>query len=95
MEREIGSLEVGKQADFVTFDLDKPHLVPHMNPVSTLVCAATGADVDTVVIQGQVVVRNRQVLSMDEERIVREAKERARAVWKRAGIDSKPPWPMR
>lgn len=95
LDREIGSLEVGKQADFVTFDLDKPHLVPHMNPVSTLVCAATGGDVEMVVIQGREVVRNRQVLTMDEQRIVREAKERAVAVWRRAGIGYEPNWPVR
>jgi len=95
LDREIGSLEVGKQADFVTFDLDKPHLVPHMNPVSTLVCAATGGDVEMVVIQGREVVRNRQVLTMDEQRIVREAKERAVAVWRRAGIGYGPNWPVR
>nr|MBC7244212.1 amidohydrolase [Chloroflexota bacterium] len=94
LEKEIGSLEVGKQADFVVFHLEKPHLTPSMDPVSILVCAATGADVDTVVISGQVVVQNGHVLTMDEERILREASERAAAVWKRAGIERKPRWPV-
>ena len=94
LENEIGSLEVGKQADFVAFDLDKPHVVPHHDPVSTLVCAATAADVDTVIIQGQVVVQGGRVLTLDEERIVREATERAAAVWKRAGIETRPKWPV-
>ncbi|MBC7232153.1 MAG: amidohydrolase [Chloroflexi bacterium] len=94
LEKEIGSLEVGKQADFVVFDLDKPHLTPHMDAVSTLVSAATGADVDMVVIGGQVVVRDGHVLTMDEERVLREARERAAAVWKRAGIEWKPRWPV-
>jgi cytosine/adenosine deaminase-related metal-dependent hydrolase len=94
LEDEIGSLEVGKQADFVAFDLDKPHLVPSMDPVSTLVCAATGADVDTVVIQGQAVVEGGRVLTLDEERILHEARERAAAVWKRAGIQRKLSWPV-
>ena len=93
-DKEIGSLEVGKQADFVAFDFDKPHLTPSMNPVSTLVCAATGADVDTVVIAGQVVVQHGQVLTLDEERIVHEARQRAAALWKRAGIPDKPRWPV-
>lgn len=92
LEKETGSLEVGKQADFVVFHLDKPHLTPNSNPVSTLVYAATGADVDTVVIGGQVVVQNGRVLTLDEERILREASERAAAVWKRAGIERKPRW---
>jgi len=94
LEKEIGSLEVGKQADFVVFDLDKPRLTPNLDPVSTLVCAATGADVHTVVIAGQVVVHKGHVLTMDEERIVREARERAIAVWQRAGIEIKPSWPV-
>ncbi len=94
LEKEIGSLEVGKQADFVVFDLDKPRLTPNLDPVSTLVCAATGADVDTVVIAGQVIVHKGHVLTMDEERIVREARERAIAVWQRAGIEIKPSWPV-
>jgi len=93
-EKEIGSLEVGKQADFVVFDFDKPHLTPSTNPVSTLVCAATGADVDTVVIAGQVVVQHGQVLTLDEKRIVHEARQRAAAVWKRGDVPDKPCWPV-
>jgi cytosine/adenosine deaminase-related metal-dependent hydrolase len=93
-DKEIGSLEVGKQADFVAFDFDKPHLTPSMNPVSTLVCAASGADVDTVVIAGQMIVQHSQVLTLDEERIVHEARKRAAAVWQRAGIPDKPRWPV-
>ncbi len=65
-----------------------------MDPVSTLVCAATSADVDTVVIGGQVVVQDGHVLTMDEERVLREVQERAAAVWKRAGIERKPRWPV-
>jgi len=93
LEEEIGSLEVGKQADFVVFDLDKPHVTPGVNPVSTLAYAATGTDVNTVVIAGQVVVQDGQVLTMDEERILRQARERAEAVWRRAGIEFEPRWP--
>jgi cytosine/adenosine deaminase-related metal-dependent hydrolase len=93
LEEEIGSLEVGKQADFVVFDLDKPHVTPSVNPVSTLAYAATGTDVNTVVIGGQVVVQDGQVLTMDEGRILRQARERAEAVWRRAGIEFEPRWP--
>jgi cytosine/adenosine deaminase-related metal-dependent hydrolase len=94
LEKEIGSLEVGKQADFVVFDLDKPHVTPSVHPVSTLVYAATGTDVDTVVIAGQVIVQGGRVLTLDEERILREVRERAAAVWRRAGIEDKPRWPV-
>jgi len=94
LEKEIGSLEAGKQADFVVFDLDKPHMTPSVDPVSTLVCAATGADVDTVVIAGKTVVQGRRVLTLDEERILSETRERAKALWKRAGITHSPRWPV-
>jgi cytosine/adenosine deaminase-related metal-dependent hydrolase len=93
-EKDIGSLEVGKQADFVAFDFDKPHLTPSMNPVSTLVCAATGADVDLVAIAGQVVVEGGRCLTLDEERIVHEARRRASQVWKRSGVSDRPVWPV-
>jgi cytosine/adenosine deaminase-related metal-dependent hydrolase len=93
-ENEIGSLEVGKQADFVVFDFDQPHLTPNINPVSTLVCAATGSDVDTVVIAGQTVVEHGHCLTLDEERIVHEARTRAADLWKRSGIPNQPVWPL-
>jgi cytosine/adenosine deaminase-related metal-dependent hydrolase len=92
LENEIGSLELGKQADFVVFDLDKPHATPSMNPISTLVYAACGTDVDTVVIAGRVVVEGGTALTLDEERILREARQRAVEVWDRAGIDQPPVW---
>jgi len=93
LEKEIGSLEVGKQADFVAFDLDKPHVTPSLDPVSTLVYAASGTDVDTVVVSGQVVVQDGQCLTLDEERILLNARERAKALWTRAGINQQPRWP--
>jgi len=94
LEDEIGSLEVGKRADFVALDMDKPHLVPAPDPVSALVFAANGSDVDTVVIDGQIVVRGREVLTMDEERILAEARERAEKLYHRVGGGYGPRWPV-
>jgi cytosine/adenosine deaminase-related metal-dependent hydrolase len=93
-ENEIGSIEFGKRADFVALDMDKPHLVPAPNPVSTIVNAASASDVSMVVIDGKAVVRDGQVLTMDEERIVREARQRAEALFQRSGVDSGPRWPV-
>jgi cytosine/adenosine deaminase-related metal-dependent hydrolase len=92
--QEIGSLEVGKRADFVAIDMDKPHLTPAPNPISALVCAGTGKDVTLAVIDGKMVVRDGQVLTMDEGRILAEARERAGSLYRRAGIDIKPRWPV-
>jgi cytosine/adenosine deaminase-related metal-dependent hydrolase len=94
LEDQIGSLEVGKRADFVVMDMDKPHLTPAPDPVSTLVCSGTGKDVRMVVIDGKIIVRDGKVLTLDEDRILDEANERARDLYKRAGIDFKPRWPI-
>jgi 5-methylthioadenosine/S-adenosylhomocysteine deaminase len=73
MEREIGSLEVGKRADVIILDLEKPHLQPVYNVVSQLVYAAIGADVRDVFIDGKPVMRNRRLLTLNEEEILRAA----------------------
>jgi 5-methylthioadenosine/S-adenosylhomocysteine deaminase len=73
LESRIGSLEVGKQADLIVVDMRKPHLVPMYNPVSHLVYAVKGSDVRDVVIGGKVVVRDTMLLTIDLERLFREA----------------------
>jgi len=92
---EIGSLEPGKKADFIVINVDAPHLQPIWSPVATVVFAAQGSDVDTVVIDGEVIVRDRQVLTMDEDAIVADARRRAPEVAQRANVAGlEPPWPV-
>jgi cytosine/adenosine deaminase-related metal-dependent hydrolase len=95
LAHEIGSLEVGKKADLVVIDLDRLHTTPSLNPVSTLVYAATGGEVDTVVVDGKIVVCGGQLLSMNEEEVKRQAREHAAYVYRRAGIDIRPRWPVK
>ncbi len=64
-----GSIEVGKKADLALLDLDAPSLTPLGNPVSALVYAANGSEVDTVIIDGKVVLRHRELTTIDEERV--------------------------
>ena len=64
-----GSIEVGMKADLALLDLDAPALTPLGNPVSALVYAANGSEVDTVIIDGKVVLRHRELLTIDEERV--------------------------
>lgn len=91
----VGSLEVGKKADLITVDTDAPHLTPIWNPVATMVFAAQGSDVHTVVIDGKVVMRDRQVLTMDEDAIVDNARRRTPEIARRAGVTPiRPRWPM-
>jgi 5-methylthioadenosine/S-adenosylhomocysteine deaminase len=75
LEREIGSLEVGKKADIIILDLHRPHLQPIYNIVSQLVYSATGADVRDVIIDGKLVMQERQLLTIDEETILQKVQE--------------------
>ncbi len=94
LAHEIGSLEAGKKADFVVLNMDRPGLTPSPNPVSTLVYAAMGSDVETVVVDGQVVVEGGRLLTLDEEAVVAEARQRAAEVYARAGVAITPRWPV-
>lgn len=69
LEKEIGSLEVGKQADIIIIDTRKPHLVPIYNPVSHLVYSVKGSDVRDVIVGGKVVLKDRELLTLDMEEI--------------------------
>jgi 5-methylthioadenosine/S-adenosylhomocysteine deaminase len=77
MEKEIGSIEVGKKADMVLVDMKAPHLAPYRNPVSHLVYSAEGADVSTVICNGQILMREREVLVMDEVEVMQMAENAA------------------
>lgn len=95
LEHEIGSLEVGKKADMAVIDLHRLHTTPSFNHVSTLVYAATGGEVDMVVVDGRIVVEQGQLLTMDEEEVMEQANHHASALYKRAGIGIAPKWPVR
>lgn len=71
----IGSLEIGKRADFVAIDMRKVELQPRPDPVSNIVYAATGRDVHVVVVDGRITVENGKILTMDEEAIMMTANE--------------------
>lgn len=72
LENEIGSIEVGKKADLIIIDLDNPHLVPVHDIYSTLAYSVNGADVETVIIDGNVVMEDRKILTIDEKMVKKE-----------------------
>jgi 5-methylthioadenosine/S-adenosylhomocysteine deaminase len=74
-ESRIGSLEAGKKADLIVLDMNKPHLTPMYNIPSHLVYAATGSDVVHSVINGRVVMRERRLLTMDEDAVLNKLRE--------------------
>jgi 5-methylthioadenosine/S-adenosylhomocysteine deaminase len=75
LEKEIGSLEVGKKADIIILDLNRPHLQPIYNIISHLVYSATGADVRDVIIDGKLIMQDRKLLTLDEEMIMNKMQE--------------------
>ena len=65
LKNKIGSIETGKQADIVIIDMNKPHLVPMYNPVSHLVYNVKGSDVNDVIIDGKIIVKDKKLLTID------------------------------
>lgn len=93
----IGSLEVGKKADFIAIDMRKVHLQPYFSPVSAVVYSATGRDVELVVVDGVEVVKGGRLQTMDEEHVWQEANKRSREVAEKAGLSesAKGRWPLK
>ena len=76
MENEIGSLEIGKKADIIILNFNKPHLVPVYDYYSHLVYSASGSDVEICIIDGKVIMENRKILTFD----VKETMEKANMI---------------
>ncbi len=80
LEKVTGSLETGKRADLIVIDLHKPHLIPMYNPFSHLVYSARGHDVKHSIIDGQVVMEDRRLYTLDVEAIIERSKEKSSKV---------------
>jgi len=83
---EIGSLEVGKRADLILVDMCKPHLYPLNMPVYRIAYFANGADVDTVLVDGQVLMEGRRVLTVDEAEVLEGAQAETERMLDRLGL---------
>ncbi len=73
-EELIGSLAPGKQADMIIMDISKPHMVPCHDVVANIVYSAQAADVETVIVNGEVLMEARIIKSFDEDEVLRNAK---------------------
>lgn len=73
MEQEIDSLEPGKKANLLLLDLARPHLAPFNMPAYRAVCCANGNDVQSVIVNGEVVLENRRAMKVDETAIIDKA----------------------
>lgn len=78
---ETGTIAVGKRADLIGIDLDAPHLWIHGVISNTLVESVSAEDVKNVIVGGRMLMKNREILTLDEEKIRREAQAFTKAIW--------------
>lgn len=78
-----GSIEVGKDADMIFIDTNAVHLQPLHDPISAVVYSAQTSDIDTVMCQGKIIMENHSILTLDEDKIIRDAADTAKALLSR------------
>ena len=86
LESEIGSLEVGKRADVAVVTLDQLHMSPEAEVISSLVYAAEASDVQTVIVDGRILMRDRTLLTLDEADVIADADAQSELLMSRAGL---------
>jgi cytosine/adenosine deaminase-related metal-dependent hydrolase len=94
LEAEVGSLEAGKRADLVLLTRSAPELTPLWDVANALVYATDGRSVDTVIVDGRVVMEGRRVLTIDEAALYARVRELAPGLVARAGLRPRPRWPL-
>ena len=87
MEEEIGSLEVGKKADIILIDLFQPHLYPRNMPLYRVAYFANGNDVASVLVDGEILMRDRKVLTVEEDQVLEMAQRETEAALERTGLE--------
>lgn len=92
LEDQIGSIEVGKRADLVLHDRDRPEWTPLLNVANQLVYAADGRGVHTVFVDGRKVVDGYRLTTVDEEKLYHQAQHAGEAIVKRSGLPDKSKW---
>jgi len=97
LEHEVGSIEPGKKADLFLIDLSKTFAAPAHNPVSALVYSATSENIDTTIVDGQILMRGRRLITVDEDEILGEGRAAADELVEISGISNlkNRPWRSR
>ena len=90
LEKEIGSIETGKRADLVIVDLDDLNQTPYYNIYSDLVYSAKAGDVNTVIVEGKVLMRDRRLLTLNEATIKADARRYRERIVKSVGVKTLP-----
>jgi 5-methylthioadenosine/S-adenosylhomocysteine deaminase len=93
---ELGSIQVGRKADLTVLDIMRPEWQPVHNPIANLVYCAHGGCADMVIVDGKILMQNGKVLTMNEQDLIEEARDRAESLARRAGLTdvAKSIWPM-
>jgi 5-methylthioadenosine/S-adenosylhomocysteine deaminase len=94
LEKQIGSIEPGKKADFVVFDRNHPEWHPLLNITGSLVYSAAETSISTVFVGGRIILENGKMSNLDEEEIYRNADELSLKLLKRANIPLPSRWPL-
>jgi len=85
MQKTIGSLEVGKKADLFVLNTLKPYLVPHGRLVSAVIHGGHPSDIESVMVDGEFIMRDNKVLTLDEQAVLREADAVGKRIWNKVG----------
>lgn len=80
IDKQVGSLEAGKKADIIMLDLNKPHFYPRYNLVASLVYSAQASDVETVIVDGKVLMENYELKTIDLEKVMFNAERCAKSL---------------
>ncbi|HUL31087.1 MAG TPA: amidohydrolase [Thermodesulfobacteriota bacterium] len=91
-EDKIGSLEKGKRADLIIIDTSKPEWHPLADPITNLVYSADGKSVETVIIDGKIIMEHRKLLTVNEREVIENVDRASSEVMKRCGIKIESPW---
>lgn len=86
LDHIIGSIEPGKQADLQIIDLNRLHSTPHPDPVSAIVYSADRSNVETVMINGKVLLRDGSFTTIDEDQVLGQANAEAKRLFERVGF---------
>ncbi|MGE0130053.1 MAG: 5'-deoxyadenosine deaminase [Blastocatellales bacterium] len=87
---QIGSIEIGKRGDLQLINLNRLHTTPRPDPVSTIVYSAEAGDVEAVIIDGQIVMRDGQLLTLNEQDVIDEARDQSRKLKQRITCANRP-----
>jgi len=82
--KDIGRICSGAKADIILINTQQPHLTPFRDPLKIFIYHANRNDVDTVIVDGQILMQERRILTMDEERVISKANEVAKYIWRKA-----------